>query len=189
MTMPYISIIYVLLTVALIKVYINTSKYIQVNRYYEKYKRWLQGENIYLRRNHHQVIKLFKDAGIQDTIFPLVEPLGLGQIATTNVSVFNNFPNATEAMGKATIGKFEQAIGVYHSRVFDTISPLYWIETILFIPKNAFNYLGLDSESILIKIFQLIYWFVGGMLTLIYSVYTNEINAAIRAIIEKLLFM
>ena len=50
------------------------------------------------------------------------------------------------------------AKGIFKSRIFEAFSPLYWINCILFLPRNILTYLGLDADGIMSKILQLLYW-------------------------------
>ena len=186
--MLLINLLYLFLLVSSLKFIINFIKYIQCKRYCDKYGEWLAGQNPNLKRSQHQIIKLFKEAGIKDSVFPIAEPLGLGQVATSNISIFDNFPNRTEKIVSITIGMFDQAIGVYSSRAFETLNPIYWIESIIYLPRNILSYVGMSAENIITKLIQVFYWILGSILTLFYPVYSNEIGEIIKSFIEQLNF-
>lgn len=50
------------------------------------------------------------------------------------------------------------ALAIFLNRILESLNPLYWIETIINLPKTALIYLGLPSESVFIKALQLIWW-------------------------------
>lgn len=181
-------LLYLFLLILGLKFTINFVKHLQCKRYCKEYIEWCIGANPNLRRKHHQVIKLFKEAGVKDSVFPLVEPVGLGQIATYKLSIFDNFPNRTETAVGITGVMFDQAIGVYYSRAFETFNPFYWIEFIIYLPRNILSYIGVPTENSTTKVLQFFYWFVGSVLTLIYTAYSDEISEIIKNIVENFRF-
>lgn len=183
-----INLLYLFLLTSSLKFTINVVKYIQCKRYYDGYVKWIAGQNPNLKRSQHQIIKLFKEAGVKDSVFPIAEPLGLGQVATSNISIFENFPNRTERIVMITVGMFDQTIGVYSSRAFETFNPIYWIESIIYLPRNLLSYVGMSAENIITKISQVFYWVIGSILTLLYTVYSDEIGGIVKNIIEQLTF-
>ena len=165
------------------------SKWLQSKKYYVYYQKYGKGQYDFssLKQNQHQVIKLFKDAGIKDIVCPVAGSLGMGQVATSNISIFSNVFIKDKYVKNIVIGMFEQAIGVYFSRIKETFNPIYWIETSIYLPKNMFSYLGVDSESVVIKIFQILYWTIVIIITSIYALYKNELDPIIKNIIEYIL--
>lgn len=85
------------------------------------------------------------------------------------------------------IAKFHEAIGVYKSRLLETFSPIYWIEFAINLPKKILEYLGIAPESIVIKIFQLIYWIVGAVLGFLYALYKPEIQTLVKDWLSNLI--
>lgn len=181
-----VNLLYIFLLIAGLKLIINLGKYIQCKYYYKKYEKWVTGKNPNMKRSQHQVINLFKEAGVKDSVIPIVEPLGLGQLATSNISVFDNFPNRSEQLISITIGFFEQSIGVYSSRTLETFNPIYWIEFIIYLPRNLFTYLGLQSDGTTVKLSQLFYWIAGLIFTLLFTAYSNEISVIVKDFISQL---
>jgi len=182
-----INLLYIFLAIVLFKLLVNFSKYIQCKRYLDKYLDWLlKGSTWQLVEHKSQVIKLFKDAGIEDGYRGVVEPLGYGKIQTAQVSVFANFPNRREDFVSLTMEMFYQAIGVYRSRVLETFNPLYWIEFVINLPKQVLSYLGVSPENLVVKIAQLIYWIVCAVLGFLFALYKSEIETLVRDWISKL---
>jgi hypothetical protein len=183
-----INLLYFFLVVAGLKLLINLSKYIQCKRYRSWYLRWLvnrKGELSFVE-HRSQVIKLFKDAGISDSCLPTAEFVGYGQIATGDASVFHNFPHNRRDMVVATVRMFDEAVGVYRSRTLEVFNPFYWIEFIINLPKHILSYLGVSSESVVIKILQLIYWIAGVVVGFLIALYRPEIEKFVRDLISKL---
>ena len=156
----------VFLVLLIYKVILNIIRYYQAKKYKESYYLWLKSPNGDLVTHRSEIIKLFKDANVKDAFFPHVEPLGLGQIASYKVSIFTNFPSNYEDQAIMTVKKFNEAIGVYRNRITESFSPLYWINFIIFLPKNTFCYLGTNPENVIIKILQVIWWIAAFAITL-----------------------
>ena len=183
-----INLLYLFLGIVGLKLFINLSKYIQCKRYRNKYSRWLQGskEELSLFEHKSQVIKLFKDAGVKDSAVGVAQPVGYGQIRLGNASVFANFPHRREDIVVSTLRMFSEAVGVYRSRTLEAFNPLYWIEFIRNLPRHILSYLGVSSESVVIKIFQLIYWIVGAVFSFLVALYKPEIEKLVRDLMSKL---
>lgn len=188
--MLLINLLYLFIVLCILKIIINMSKWSQSKKYYTQYQKYGEGQYDFssLKQNQHQVIKLFKDAGIKDSVCPVAEPVGMRHVSTSNISIFSNvFIVHNQYVKSIVIGMFEQAIGVYSSRIKETFNPVYWIETGIYLPKNMFSYLGVDSESVVIKIFQILYWTIGIIITGIYALYKNELDPIIKNIIEYII--
>lgn len=127
--------------------------------FYEKYQSWLfKDREINLLTYKSNIISLFKQANISDSYIPTVTPMGYGQLASFKASVMQNFPSAREDFALIISRMFNEAIGIYRTRIFETFSPIYWINCLIFLPKKSFGYLGLSQESIIIKVLQCFWW-------------------------------
>lgn len=120
---------------------------------------FLKQKDTNLSTYKRSIVNLFKRAGVKDSYIPTVNAVGYGQIASFNASIFANFPNLFKDHVSITLNMFDEAIGVYRSRIFETFNPFFWVECIIFLPKNILQYLGIDSEKVIVKIFQVIWWF------------------------------
>ena len=140
-----------------------------------------------LSEHKSHVIKLFKDAGLKDSTIQFVKPLDFSHVASGNAWVFDQFPNNREEVVGRTIDYFHQAIGVYRSRALEVFNPFYWIEFFIYLPKHVLNYLGFSPESVIIRIAQIIYWSAATVVSLIYALYTSEINMFVKNWINQLI--
>ncbi len=134
-----------------------------IEKYEGEYVLFPTGDNtIYEHRQH--VIKLWKRAGIADVCIPMAQKMGYGQLASMKVSIFTNFPSLQTVQYGPALNMFSEAKGVYRSRIFESFNPLYWIDLIIFLPKNVLLYLGMDDEKAPFKIlnvfFQALWWVV-----------------------------
>ena len=53
---------------------------------------------------------------------------------------------------------FAEAKGFFKTGLLECISPLYWIQTILFLPSRLCEYMGISDSQVFVKILQLAYW-------------------------------
>ena len=180
-------LLYLFIIVLLLKLFINVSKYVKTKWYLQKYYEWLQNGGTSLLENKTTIIKLLKDAGIKDEIVGSAEPVGFGYVRTGNASVFDNFPNAREDVFGVTRRMFHDAIGVYRSRIFETFSPLFWIEFVINLPKRFLTYLGLSPESIVIKLSLLFWWIFAAVFGFVYALYKSEVENAVRTWMGKII--
>ena len=129
-----------------------------------------------------QILNYIKYAGVKDRFIAVTQPIGFGQIASSSVSVFNNILSARQDIASNSIECILEAKGNYWSRFINSFNPFYWLRIIIFIPKYIFSFIGLKEESILIKIFQLIYWLLAIICTFLISVFPEEIKSIINSI-------
>jgi hypothetical protein len=94
--------------------------------------------------------------------------------------VFRNLSNRREDVVMLIVSMFHKAMGVYKSRMWETINPLYWIESIIFLPRQLFTYLRVPPESVLIKLGQAIYWLLCIAAGLIYGIYKPDVEQLVR---------
>ncbi|QVK17737.1 hypothetical protein KHQ81_12930 [Mycoplasmatota bacterium] len=149
----------------------------------KKYDRFLFIDNkTNLLRNKTSIERLVKMSNVKEPSVPVAIQCGYGQVATGMVSLLSRFPNNVEDDAIGTARLFETVIGEYNRRIFETINPLYWINLVIYLPKNILSYLGLNTESVIIKIAQIFYW----ILTPIILIFRNDITTKLIDYISSL---
>lgn len=150
--------LYVFLAIVALKFFLNLCKYISARRLRKKF-----AEIQYEGKSFSEYIpaskKLFEDVGLRNASIPFVQPLGLGQISSGHANVPDNLNNSTPAFVQASMGLFNQTVGTYKMRMFESFSPRYWIELVIFLPKRIVEYLGGAPDGLFAKLLQIIYWF------------------------------
>jgi len=175
-------VLYILIAILAIRFVLNLSKYIRTKKYHDLYAEWLVVERtskpVEVRA---QVVALLKDAGVTDSYVATVQPVGYGYIATSgNTSVMQNFPNARKDVATITNGMFLQAIGTYRSRMLETFNPLRWIDWLIHLPRYTLSHLGVSADAAITRLAQIIWWVVGGTITLLYVLYKPELESLIE---------
>ncbi len=174
------NILYFFIIILIIKFVINFSRYWRCKNYLAKYEEYFKNPDWKFVQNSVQIVELLKNAGIEDSVVTAVEPIGFGKIQSSHPSVFDNLTTIREDVVGLVLLKFHKAIGVYRSRMLETINPIYWVELAIFLPKHILSYLGVSPESTLIKIIQVVYWLVATIVGFIIGLFRTEIETLIK---------
>lgn len=118
----------------------------------------------WITSNMSEIRRRVKKSGIDDPTLSYIEPKGYGHVAKQNMSVINNLLYVNKDVQDLAFTTLKRVRGYYLSQAKRSLSPLFWLETILFLPKALFNASGIESTSKIaesgIKITQLIYWII-----------------------------
>lgn len=77
---------------------------------------------------------------------------------TASASVFDNMANKRQDTVCHMMNSFIQAKGYFRMSLLECFSPLHWVQLLFFLPSKLCEYLGISSDKIAIKVFQLVYW-------------------------------
>ncbi len=169
-----IKIIVVPVLLVVLKAIYNLYYFLIAKRYYREYIKYTKGsKSWYVKEHRQQIITLFKKAGLEDTNQPDAEPMGYGLVSTGSFSVYRNLALLREDIVIIINGQFHEAIGVYKQRIFEAFNPIYWVEQLIFLPRDIFSYLGIKSTNIIVKSTQLI-WFLIGAVSIIVGIFFNK---------------
>lgn len=115
-------------------------------------------------------LSLFKEAGLKDGGIPVTiesdlvvrTPMGdIPQYQQRTISLFDNLTFNHNDIRPAVIGLFLKSKGVFRSRFKESLNPLFWIQYTLTLPTYFFNYLGLNTTNLVVKVIQVFYWILG----------------------------
>lgn len=144
-------------------------------------------ENPKTKYNHMEyqleVKRIITNAGIEDRYIPTMLPVGYGFVSQTKISILDNCFVINEEISPLVKQMFSQAIGVYKFRLKQSFNPIYWIESIVFLPKTLSKYFGVESNSVIVKIFNILYWIVSFFV----FVYDDEIQTFFQSFLSKLI--
>ena len=156
----------------------------QLNRIYQKYMLWFRGDvTVNIARERSALHRLITHAGIADRAIPRIHPLGYGQICHIKLGDLDQIPSKDEEITAASTLLIPTALGVYQDRMKNAFNPLWWIDTLIFLPRAVLTYINISAESVIIRIGQLIWWMIG----LVFTAYKTEIVGQIREFIAALL--
>lgn len=144
--------------VALHRILINAYRLYRLQKIQNSYKLWHSSNNPKFLEYKQELVSLFKNAGLPDGSFPIAQEADYGLIAGTMYSAFMNVQSARPEFVSFIASSFSSASGVFKKRIFDTINPLCWVEAIVFLPRHILLYLGVKPESIVNRIFLILWW-------------------------------
>lgn len=176
---------YIVGGIVVIKATLNLIKLIQCKHILDKYVHWLKDQTWKLVEKKSKVIALIKGAGISDQQIPVLEPVGYGKLLNAQLSVLDNFPSARKDIYEFTLGLFFNAIGVYRRRTIESFNPLFWIETIIYLPKRILKYLGLNPDSVSAKVLQLLWWFFTVAIAILIAIFQEELRDTLTPPIRR----
>jgi hypothetical protein len=152
--------------IALIKIKKFHSTYVN---YIEKIKNpeWTKIREKILQ-NKTDIIQILTKCSLKDFGVFTTTPTGYGHVEHKQVSILQNLQYIGQ-IGEVNIPStidiyLIQAKGILKKRMIEALSPLYWINTLIFLPQNIITYLGFSpdnkkTESIM-KVINVIYWIV-----------------------------
>ncbi|UVI32064.1 hypothetical protein [Paenibacillus spongiae] len=159
MSMLLVSV-FIFVIVVISRLILNLFRLNKTKMYLREYMNWLNsGEaRIDLMEHQHMVTTLVNKAGKGDIRVPVSQAMGYGQIANFKADPFAAFPNRLESVAHITIQTLKSCIGIYRFRCFESFNPIYWLGLIVFLPRSILLYLGVESKSIVTKVFNLLWW-------------------------------
>ena len=163
---------------------VNYLRYPIIEKYFFKNFSSNSSERMDAISHKNQIINYIKYAGIKDRYIPVVQAVGYGHVASSSVSILDNFLNNRQDIASNAMNCLLEAKGNYWSRFINSFNPFYWLRIILFLPRYLFSYLGLKEENIIIKIFQIIYWLLAIIFTFLLAVFPEEIKKFIFLILN-----
>lgn len=148
------------------------------------YTDWIQEKASDFPRYAMSTIKLLKRAGIADTKIPVSRLLETNQIMNATASIFDNITVRDVEIIPRIIDKFEMAIGVYKSRIIETFNPIYWIDLIVFAPKNILEYLGFDLDNHSAKVCNILLTVIWWGVCVVFTAFHEQIKVFIINLLE-----
>jgi len=138
---------------------INVIRYKQSIYYENKFAlSYVENSGVNISEYVPAIRKLFSNANVEDRTISVAESIGYGYIHNVQMSALDNIFTRDKDVATIVYHLFAQTKGTYKLRIFESFSPLYWIKLILFLPQNLFAYLGVKSEVIFVKLFQILWW-------------------------------
>jgi hypothetical protein len=176
-----IKTIFLIILIVLIKIVYNFYYFISVKKYFKKYQEYIENQKDWYIQGHRQkIIKIFEKANLKDYAIPNIEPVGYGFVNTSGIPLFNNIAALREDIATQVVRYFKESEYVYKTRMFDAINPFYWVESFIYLPKNLLNYLGVKIESVAIKIFQIIWWLIVFVSTIVGIIFNESFISWIK---------
>ncbi len=136
----------------------------------EKVKNSSRKARNWIQENQIEIKKRVLNTGLNDQMESYMEPLGLGFAQKQQVGALDNLLLLNTDILKSARQLIERAEGYYKTQAFLSLSPLFWIEMIVFLPREMFKLAGFNSSAksfqILEKTIQIFYW----VISIIYTI-------------------
>ena len=175
--MNIILIVLLFITIVLIKFLLNISKYFYLKKVITKHNIFIAGEMAeddgqkkqdgietgnWIQENQLEIKNVVSKTGLRDQTKSYMQPLGLGYAKQQNVNALDNMLFLNTEILELAREIINRAKGYYKVQALKSFNPLYWIEILIFLPREILKYIGVDEKekvgSIITKIIQIIYW-------------------------------
>jgi len=177
--MDYLIVLYIFASIMTIRFILYFSKFLYVKKVIKKqdlYVRSLFKEKSekeikkgnkagsWVNDNLVQIKKVVENSSVSDYTNTYMEPVGYGHVQQKTMHALDNilYKNTDILMQARDV--LQSTKGYYKVESFKCIKPIYWIEFIVFLPREIVNYFGDIDESksstFFIKIIQVIYWLI-----------------------------
>ena len=165
-----------------------TYYYLLTRKFLMKYEDHARNQNDwYIAENRQRIVELFKKANIRDTKLPYASPIGYGYMQTGKASVFDNIQSLKTNVVEIVYSKFREAKGTFRSRIFQSFNPIFWIESVIYLPKAILNYLGMTGDSLFIRIIQVLWWIIGAMGLVVGIVFNKDFTSWVTEVVNKIM--
>lgn len=131
---------------------------------YEVYRSYIKndedGSPITIAERVTEIRALFERAGLRGGKGSFIEPVGFSYATSRTFSYFDNIHMKRQDIVEQISLSFQMAIGDYKSRVRESINPIFWLETLIFLPAKIVGYPGLSESSTVAKIANVLGWII-----------------------------
>lgn len=142
-----IKLLFLFFGIIMFKFSTNYIAYRKCIKYRKDYLYWASSSCEGFEEHRSEIIKLMNRAGIPDSRIPISQAINPIQLTSHAASVFANFPTKNPQLAASMYAKFDDVVGVYRTRWQEAFNPLFWIETVVFLPKSVILYIGADLEK------------------------------------------
>lgn len=111
-----------------------------------------------------EIKRRVKKSGIQNPVHSYMDAKGYGYVGQENISTLDNLLYLNQQIQSSAVTVLKRARGHFRNEAVKSINPLFWLETLFFLPKAIVSASGIDASSKLadtgLKVTQIIYWLI-----------------------------
>lgn len=163
-------------------------KTLSFKKHYDSFwSNYLSGNNVdenNIVPKRQEIVALLKGANLNPIIKYFAEPMGLGRVADRSANSFDNLFIANEEFISANMQAFSEATEVYRKRMWDSINPLVWLDTLFFLPQKILNYIGISENNLVSKVLNVIYWILGVITPILVEPLRSYLEGIIRGLLS-----
>ena len=159
-----------------IKFLLNISKYLYLKKVINKHNIFIDGElsedevkkkegikaGDWIQENQMEIKNIVAKTGVPDQKRSYMKTLGLGYAQQQNISALDNMLYLNSDILELARETINRAKGYYKIQALKSFNPLYWVESLIFLPREILKYFGVNEKdkfgSFVTKIVQIIYW-------------------------------
>lgn len=121
----------------------------------------------------YEIKHIIEIAGLSSHTIPYTEAVGYGHVATGHAKPSENLLSLREDIAKANFELLEESVSIFRSKLINTFNPMFWVESLVYLPTKVLSFLGVANNKTLVKIFQLLWWLLAFVSALV-SIFFNE---------------
>lgn len=163
----------------------NTVNFFRIKYLAELHFEYMKQKNSDIVNKSQEVISLFKSAKIKDSKIAVSQPLGYMQIANFEAFAFENFPTLDTRFVFIHVDMFTRAEGVFKKNIIDCFNPIFWIDSILFLPKHFLEYLGMNMDEKISKLLNVFIYIIIGITGYVANMFSAEIKIILENFFKK----
>ena len=118
----------------------------------------------WIKDNLIEIKKVVLKTGVDDIVHTFMEPVGYGNLQLKGMSALDNMLFKNIEILQEARDILYRAKGYYKVESIKCINPVYWIEFIVFLPREIIRYFSTTNDSkpvsVITKIVQVIYWII-----------------------------
>jgi hypothetical protein len=118
----------------------------------------------WVNENHIEIKKVVLKTGVSDFIHTTMEPVGYGHIQEKKLSALDNLLYKNIKILQESREMLERAKGYYKVESIKSLNPIFWIEFLVFLPREIINYLTVsdkkEENKLWVNIIQVMYWII-----------------------------
>jgi len=118
----------------------------------------------WVHENLMEIKRIVLKTGVSDYIHTYMEPVGYGAVQQKSMSAIDNILYKNIDILKESRDILLRAKGYYKVEALKCINPIYWIEFIVFLPREIIRYFSTKNDSkptsVLTNIIQILYWLI-----------------------------
>lgn len=164
------------LLVVFYKFFSNFMCYRRIKILHKYFSEFIDHKRTDMNQYKQEVISLFKKANVKDIKLLTSESIGYGHIASATISVFSMFPSLRPNFAGESLNMFENAEGSFKKNMRDSFNPFYWIDLIIFLPKNLLSYLDFSPDAFTYKLCNLLLTFMWWLLGILFLFFKPQIQ-------------
>tara|TARA_R110001592_G_scaffold361737_1_gene673323 strand:+ start:798 stop:1385 length:588 start_codon:yes stop_codon:yes gene_type:complete len=111
-----------------------------------------------------EIKRRVEKSGINNPVHSFMDAKGYGYVGQEQMSTLDNLLYLNQNIQSSAVTVLKRSRGHFRNEAIKSINPLFWLETLFFLPKAIVSASGIDASSKLadtgLKVTQIIYWLV-----------------------------